>query len=170
MIVGVAGRAGSGKSRLSIELATKIGARRVGFGDLIRREATERGISSRRTELQDVGQDLLERVGPETLVAMILRPVAAETSVVVDGVRHASVADALERVADGFLLVYVEAPTSVRAARLAERAAELSIEVLDGHPTERELPVLKERSSLVVSGVDLEAALGDVMALLRPVG
>lgn len=167
MIVGVAGRAGSGKSVLSTKLAKKLDARRVGFGDLIRREATERGVAGERTDLQEVGQELLDRVGAEALVAMVLDPVAAEPSVIVDGVRHVSVAEALAPKADDFLLVYVEAPDDVRAARLATRDDELPIEVLDRHATERELPLLKERAQLVVSGEDLDVAVRDVLAQLR---
>jgi dephospho-CoA kinase len=160
-ILGVSGAIGAGKSSLAAEVASQANAERVSFGDFVRETAAERGIPDDRETLQDLGANLLDEWGADEFTA---RVVGDRTGIViVDGVRHVVVDDSLRKLADHYLLVFVDVDDDVRRQRLDERDEDAAnIEQVDSHSTEQDLPQLRARADVVVDST----GSGRVVALI----
>jgi dephospho-CoA kinase len=167
-IVGVAGAIGSGKSEVSRTLARELGATRLGFGDFVRREAEARVVEPTRENLQELGEQLIDELGASELVRRVLADAPPAELVVIDGVRHLAVDEALKELATEYFLVFVEVDDDTRRKRLTEREGhEADLAALDHHSTERELPLLRARAAAIVDGTDSARAADQVRDLLQ---
>lgn len=123
-ILGFAGSIASGKSTLSIEVASSLGWQRVSFGDYVRTVAQRQGLGESREVLQAVGATLVNQ-GMEQFCKAVLAQVDWEPGqpLVVDGIRHAEILSTLRRLVapSELLLVFVAVNKSTREARLIER-------------------------------------------------
>jgi dephospho-CoA kinase len=166
-IVGIAGAIGSGKSELSRTLARELNAERVSFGDFVRREAEARGVESTRENLQRLGEQLIDELGAPGFVRRVLTELPPADLLVVDGVRHLAVDEALRMIAAQYVLVFVAVDDDTRRQRLAERQGhDVDLAALDQHSTEHEVPLLRERAATVVDGTDSAAAVERARELL----
>jgi dephospho-CoA kinase len=172
VIVGIAGKRGSGKTTLARVLARDHGFTYASFGDVVRAEAARRGLDTEVETLQRLGAALIAEWGWARFCAAVV-PDSARTGLVsVEGVRHRGAVDGLRVRADGdFLLVFVELPDEARAGRLESRgsAGEPGL-AADRGATEAEVDSLRAMSDLVVDGGDLVAAariVVDRIAALR---
>src|SRR5438105_3821546 len=111
VVLGVAGKIASGKSTLSTAFAETVGWPHASFGDYVRSVAREQGLDpSNRETLQKIGASLVDRD-----CEAFCRDVLAEADwkpgqpLVIEGIRHAEVKDALERLVSPskFVLTYL---------------------------------------------------------------
>lgn len=166
-IVGVAGGIGSGKSELSRALARSTGGVILSFGDYIRTEAERRGVEPTRESLQQLGGHLINELGAPELVRRVLSEHSQAEVLIVDGVRHLDVNEALKKMASQYLLVFVDVDDETRRRRLVEREGhEVDLAAIDQHSTEREVPELRKHAAAVVDGGDNAAAAKLVRELL----
>lgn len=154
-IIGLSGRIASGKTTLAATVAETLGWPRASFGDYVRSVALERGVALERPKLQALGEELFNADGIDFCNRVLAAAgYAAGCPIIVDGVRHLHVADVLAEIAapSRFHLVYVDADSSLRHARLRDSRGEDSAHVAeaDAHSTENEVPMLREMASLVV--------------------
>jgi D-serine deaminase-like pyridoxal phosphate-dependent protein len=105
--------------------------------------------------LQALGSDLLASLGAEQFATKVLGEAAG--IVVVDGVRHVAIDDALRKIADRYVLVYVEVDEKTRRERLGSEENRELLAGWDRHPTETDLPRLRARADLQVSSDDCGA-------------
>jgi dephospho-CoA kinase len=165
-IVGIAGPIAAGKSALAKALADNNVGTRASFGAFVRKVANERGVPEERDELQRLGEELLNELGAIEFTQQALDGIVGE-NLVIDGVRHVAVSDALAARADRYVLVFVELDDAQRQARLeAREERSVDLAALDGHSTEREVGLLLSRADLVVGG-DESDAWRQVVALLE---
>ena len=174
-VIALAGKIGSGKTSIAVALAHKLGCPRVGFGDYVRLEATKRGMDpGSREVLQELGESLL-RQDLEGFCEAVLGQAnrAPDGSLIVDGVRHVAVLDALDRLLrpSPVRLIYLAASDEARQLRLAaagrwEPAVMAKAEV---HSTEADLKAaLPSRSSAVIDADrDFDTVLDDAFAHAR---
>nr|MDZ8016369.1 AAA family ATPase [Nostoc sp. ZfuVER08] len=124
VILGFAGSIASGKSTLSIEVASSLGWQRVSFGDYVQTVAQRQGLGESREALQAVGATLVNQ-GMEQFCRAVLAQVDWEPGqpLVVDGIRHAEILSTLRRLVapSELFLVFVAVNDSTREARLIER-------------------------------------------------
>ena len=166
-VIAFSGAIASGKSTLSEAVALSLGCQRVSFGAYIRYVARTRGLGDSREMLQAIGEELVGR-DPEALCRNVLAQVSwlPGEQLVVDGVRHISVVDALERlVSPGHLrLVHLVTPPAKRASRLDARQERGDLTRYDAHTTEHDVHNgLAERADLVVDGARaIESAIEQV--------
>jgi dephospho-CoA kinase len=124
IVLGFAGSIASGKSTLSIEVASSLGWQRVGFGDYVRTVAQRQGLGESREVLQAVGATLVNQ-GIEQFCGAVLKQVDWKPGqpLVVDGIRHAEIVSTLRRLVapSELLLVFVSVNESTRKTRLIER-------------------------------------------------
>jgi dephospho-CoA kinase len=166
-IVGIAGAIGSGKSELSRALARELDAERLSFGDFVRREGRGRGVEPTRENLQQLGEQLIDELGAPEFVRRVLSERPPTDLLVVDGVRHLAVDEALRKIAAQYVLVFATVDDDTRRRRLVERKGhDVDLTALDQHSTEREVPLLRERAATVVDGTDSGAAVERVRELL----
>jgi cytidylate kinase len=157
IIVGFAGKIGSGKTTILAAVAEALNWKRASFGDYVRGVARERGLDESREVLQEIGASLAKN--PDGFCVFLLRQVDWKPgqNLVVDGIRHAKIMDALRRVTEPsrIFLVFVNIDEGVRRKRLlddpdAEKQAAL---VYDAHTTEADVKnVLPAMADLVADG------------------
>lgn len=124
IVVGFAGSIASGKSTLSIEVASSLKWQRVSFGDYVRTVAQSQGRGGSREVLQAVGASLINQ-GMEKFCKAVLAQVNWQPGqpLVVDGIRHNEIIPVLRQIVTplDFRLVFVGVNDLIREARLVER-------------------------------------------------
>jgi dephospho-CoA kinase len=143
-VIGVSGGIAAGKSEFIRVLAERLTASVTSFGDFVRTEAAARNLdASSRDVLQRFGEQLKRDLGDQAFVEQVLARVEGDGHVIVDGVRHVEVADAIARAVRPrcFVLVFLDADIETRQvrahARLTLDAGHL--DTLDSHSTERQV-------------------------------
>jgi cytidylate kinase len=171
-IVLFAGPICSGKSTLSKALAQKLGWRWVSFADYLRHVATDQRLSSSRSSLQDLGQQLIDK-GWLAFCQSVLefadwRP---GLPLIVDGVRHVEAVLTLRSLTtpNPVTVVFVETPLQVRKERFAAREPGSSFEIAKAHPVEQEADArMKQLANHVVDGATPVAETVDQLVRIAP--
>jgi ribosome-binding protein aMBF1 (putative translation factor) len=141
LVLGFAGKIGSGKSTISAEVARVLGWTRASFGDYLRIVAKSNGFGETREVLQELGASLVEKSAEEFCRAVLAHyQWSAGEPLVVDGIRHAEVVDALRRLVAPLelRLVFLDVDDSTRRHRLSQLDADIpkKLELVEAHPTE----------------------------------
>lgn len=168
-VVGIAGQIGSGKTSLAMELSKRLNWKLISFGSFVRSEANRRGINIDRVALQQLGEDLITELGPDEFVRQVLFSDKINSNMVIDGIRHVEIWQAIRSIAQQSILVYLDIPEEVRIARLQQRDnLDIdSIKLAMFHPMERNIPFLRQFSDLVLPVGSTEALVAQVVALIR---
>ncbi len=153
VVLAFAGRIASGKSTISQDVAEALCWPWVSFGDYVRVEARRRGLGESRATLQQVGDELIA-AGWESFCHAVLMHGNWHPGqpLIIDGIRHV---EALQMLKDlvapqRVLLVFIDVPDPVRAARLETRGVTMDEQQQrDRHASEAQvqtmLPVLADR-------------------------
>ncbi len=156
IVLGFAGSIASGKSTLSIAVASALGWQRVSCGDYVRTVAQNHGLGDSREVLQAVGASLINQ-GREQFCKAILAQINWEPGqpLIVDGIRHAEIVPIMRQIVApwNFRLVYLVVNESIREARLLERGLNdrQQWQQLEAHSTESQVQtVLPEMADLTV--------------------
>ncbi len=171
-VLALAGAQSSGKTTLARAVAARTGAAYVGFGDLVRMEATRRGLDGSRDELQELGQALLDELGASLFSerALDAADVARGTRPVVwDGVRHPEVLHSLrELYAPAPVTLVTLVPEEAARRQRVEASGESTAERVrwEAHETESHLRWLEGESALVCTASTPELVLAEVLELL----
>ncbi|MGI0015006.1 MAG: ATP-binding protein, partial [Nitrososphaera sp.] len=120
-VVGIAGQIGSGKTSLAMELSKRLNWKLISFGSFVRSEANRRGIKIDRVALQQLGEDLIAELGPDEFVRQVLYSDTIHSNIVIDGIRHVEIWQAIRSITQKSILVYLDIPEEVRIARLQQR-------------------------------------------------
>jgi cytidylate kinase len=157
IIVGFAGKIGSGKTTISAALAEALNWPRASFGDYVRGVARERGLEESREVLQEIGASLAENPDEFCLSFLGLVDWKPGQNLVVDGIRHAKIIDALRRVTEPsrVFLVFVRVDERVRRKRLLDNrdAGKQAAFGYEAHTTEADVnTVLPALADLVADG------------------
>ena len=149
LVLVFSGQIGSGKSKLSGEVAEALSWSYASFGNYIRSVAHSQGLDDTREVLQELGAGLVEK-GAEDFCRALLAHYNWRSGepLVIDGLRHKEVADALRRLVAPLeiRIVFLEVDEKIRKARLAtEKQRDFEMfETVQKHSTEmqvkKELP------------------------------
>jgi len=157
IIVGFAGKIGSGKTTISAAVAEALDWPRVSFGDYVRGVARERGLGESREVLQEIGASLVKN--PDEFCLSLLGQVGWKPgkNLVVDGIRHTKIMDALRRVTrpSRVFLVFVKVDERVRGKRLLDDrdAGKQTAPEYEAHTTEADVKtVLPATADLMADG------------------
>ena len=158
LVLGFAGKIGSGKSTISEEVARTLGWSRASFGDYLRSRAKSSGFGQSREVLQEIGASLVENDTKEFCRAVLAHyKWNAGEPLVIDGIRHAEVVEALRTLVAPLelRLIFLDVPEDQRLARLQkvdEAVAENLLEV-ESHSTELQVKDrLRELADLKLAG------------------
>jgi cytidylate kinase len=161
-IIVFSGSSQTGKTTLGRRLADKLHCKFVSFGDFVRRQAMEQGISTpSREDLQNLGQQLL-RTDVMEFCRAVLETVQFSPGdlLIADGVRHTEVLGALSTISPGqpVKLIYLDATVEVREARYAKHSQYGILNQVDAHPVERQTKhEIKQLANVVI---DANGAIG----------
>jgi cytidylate kinase len=158
LVLGFAGKIGSGKSTVSTEVASALGWTRASFGDYLRSRAQSSGFDQSRDVLQEIGASLVASDPKEFCRAVLAHyKWNAGEPLVIDGIRHEEVLEALRALVAPLelRLIFLDVPDDQRLARLqkvnetvAENLARVELHSTETQVTER----LKELADLRLTG------------------
>lgn len=144
LVIGFAGKIASGKSTISAEVAKALGWPRASFGDYLRIFAKSSGLGESREVLQEIGASLVAK-DVEGFCRAVLTHYqwSAGEPLIVDGIRHAEVVDALRRLVAPLelRLVYIDVDEEARRARLRQDDGDLpeKLQMVERHSTEEQV-------------------------------
>ncbi len=125
MIIGLTGKNASGKGEVANYLKSK-GFVYYSLSDVIREEATKRGLEHSRGNLINLGNELRGKFGPDYLAKQINNKTSQQLienknqNFVIDSIRNPNEAKELMK-NEGFILIGIDAPIELRFKRLLER-------------------------------------------------
>ncbi len=117
MLIGLTGPNGSGKGEAAQFLKDR-GFAYFSLSDVVREEAARRGLQSSRDNLIEIGNDLRLKHGAGILAQRIREKITGDA--VVDSIRNPSEIEELRK-EEGFFLLGIDAPISIRFKRSLER-------------------------------------------------
>lgn len=117
--MGITGAKGAGKGEVAQLLHAK-GFEVFSMGDLVRKEAKERGVEPTRENLQKLGTELSEKEGEDFVIKRILSKIKENKNYAVEGFRFIEDITPFKKRKD-FFLIGVEAPLDVRWKRIEAR-------------------------------------------------
>jgi ribosome-binding protein aMBF1 (putative translation factor)/cytidylate kinase len=154
LVLAFSGKIGSGKTTLSQQVAEALGWRRASFGEYVGIFAKSQGLEVSRDVLQELGQSLVAR-GPDDFCRSVLAHFGWNSGepLVIDGVRHAVIFEALRRIVAplDLRLVFINVDENTRLKRLKQTDRDVidRLREVESHSTEREvtetLPSLASR-------------------------
>lgn len=173
----VAGALASGKTSVAKGIARHLDCPVTSFGRYIRARALEIGLPEDRASLQAFGASLVES-DPASFTSGFLESISVTPSgrsVVIEGLRHVSVAQALReiRFSNRLLIVLVKTTDAERKRRFVARGdgSEAEFSTADRHLVESEHIQLEYIADIVLNGDqpldavvhELAAAIGAVL-------
>ena len=154
VIAAVAGASGSGTSTLARRAAAILSWPNASFGAYVRGQAARQGLEGSREQLQDLGLKLVEENVDSFCRAVIAQSLwRPGESLIIDGVRHKSVLEAIGRIVDKtpVTLIYIDADPKFREEHLIRRGEVgfSGIDRIDAHKVEwevvRDLPSVAQK-------------------------
>jgi len=121
MIVGLTGKNSAGKGEVAKYLQKK-GFVYYSLSDVIREEATKRGVEHSRDNLINLGNELRKKYGAEYLAKQINKKIfsSRKNFFIIDSIRSPYEVKELMK-NKGFILIGIEAPIELRFKRLLKR-------------------------------------------------
>ncbi|MER7609742.1 AAA family ATPase [Nocardioides sp. NPDC127503] len=144
-----------GKSTVAGKVAMSNDSVLLSFGDLVRAEAQQRDLSRDRATLQELGQELHTRWGPRGLSEALLQERRAD--VVIEGVRHLDVLEALHALMPDLVVVFLTAPPDVLDERWTARGATGARTAATIHGVESELDLLRNHASVIIDTAQISS-------------
>jgi dephospho-CoA kinase len=163
LIVGIAGRIGSGKTTVGKHLESAHGFQYLRYSAVLADWlATD---PDRRAHLQNIGWEVMAGGMQAELNRRLISQIKSDSDAVVDGLRHPIDYKTLNgKFSLSFRLIYTESLSQLRFERLRAKGKYLdfaSFEAADSHPVEGLIDMLRAKAALVISN---EASLSSLYA------
>ena len=129
MIIGVTGRNGAGKDTVA-EILIKKGFQHYSLSDALRAQARIRKQELTPDNLRGIGNELREKHGPGILAELALQNIRKDQHCVITSIRNPTEVEVLRKRKD-FILINVDAPASMRYARISKRGKQGDINTLE---------------------------------------
>lgn len=159
IILAFSGPMRSGKSSVSKQVAQTLHWPRASFGEYIRMQARREGLNESREVLQHLGNTIIETEGWEVFCRNVLEEAhwRPGTSLVVDGIRHREVLEAIQKLAAPveIRLVFVAINQQVQTQRMLGKdvATVEELQRVEADSTEEQVKtVLPEMADITVDG------------------
>jgi len=154
-IIGIAGAIGSGKTSLTKAICGSLKAREVSFGHYVSQRVIHGGGIPSREALQEMGQRLIQELGMERFVLNVLAEanVKWDDLIVIEGVRHLDAWEALSRLSERRMLVYLDVEEEARLSRASIRDG-ISADYIEcdlKHPVEAGVNALRGYADVILS-------------------
>jgi len=144
LVLAFSGKIGSGKTTLSQQVAAALGWKRASFGEYLSTFAKSQGLEDSRDVLQELGESLVSR-GPDDFCRTVLAHFGWTSGepLVIDGVRHVAIFEALRRIVAPLelRLVFINVNEDTRLKRLKHTDRDVidRLQQVEAHSTEREV-------------------------------
>jgi adenylate kinase family enzyme len=148
----------AGKTTVSTQVANRLDAPRVSFGEYLRRIARKKGQALTREALQNLGEKMVTNdVRGFCKNVLNQQPWQAGKPLIVDGVRHVEILDALGEILAPVraYLIFINVDRTTQTKRLKDDPLphRKSLDELEMHPTEQQVrSKLPDRAALILDG------------------
>lgn len=153
LVVGIAGRIGSGKTSAGTYLGSRYGFQYLRYSQVLSEWLATTPES--KTHLQEIGWEVMAGGMQTELNRRLISQIGQDSDVVVDGLRHPiDYASLRNSFLSSFRLVYIDSPRADRWERLKGRGGYANLdafEIADSHPVEQQIELLRANAALVLS-------------------
>lgn len=167
IVVGIAGRIGSGKTAIAQHLERKFGFQYLRYSQIL--AEWFQADPADKVRLQKVGGDVMAGSDQFELNRRLIDRIDPQSDVVIDGLRHPTDYASLHAAfGDDFFLVYTDTPATVRFERLRNRYGTFAeFCEADAHPVESQIDSLRSAATVVLPGtMDFELLMTSVHRLI----
>ena len=176
LVVGIAGRIGSGKTTVGRYLESRYGFQYLRYSEVLAEWRAKDPES--KAQLQKVGWEVMAGGMQAELNRRLIARIAPDADVAVDGLRHLLDYGTLSNsFSVSFRLLFIDSPPRLRFDRLNQKGkyADLtSFDTADSHPVEQHIDSLRPNAALVIhnerSLPDLYATVDDAIRTFRKEG
>ena len=168
LILGIAGRIGSGKTSIGEYLAATHDFQYLRYSQILSDWLAK--DPARKSHLQEIGWQVMAGGMQVELSQRLIGNIAPAGNVAVDGLRHPLDFQSLSsRFSSSFRLLFVASPLEIRSQRLQQLGKyrdNTSFEMADAHPVEQQIETLREKATVLVRN---EGSLTDLYAKVNQV-
>lgn len=156
-IITISGRISSGKSFAANLIRNEFGLPVATFGGYLKHYCEENNLLTDRKTLQDTGEAFVKENPKQFLVDVISHFIGSADSIVLEGVRHVSILDAVDQLTKNRVSIFIEADLQTRYKRYYERNKDADqiknfkqFKIADSHPVELDIESLKSISNIIL--------------------
>lgn len=176
LVIGIAGRIGSGKTTVGSYLSSKHGFQYLRYSQVLSEWRTQ--DPENKSHLQEVGWEVMAGGMQTELNRRLIAKVRPSGDVAVDGLRHSIDDDSLrDAFSPSFRLLFLDCPQELRWERRKDLGKYATLDLFhkaDSHPVEKQIESLKQSASLVIPNTgslqDLHAAVDRAIESFRKAG
>jgi cytidylate kinase len=162
LTIAIIGKIASGKSSIASSLQKATGIPQVSFGSYLVHYSKEHDLPIDRHALQDLGAQFIKQSPEAFLAAVIEHAQVGSGSIIIEGIRHLSILEAVKVMSQNVLTVFIDATSETRYKRYYERskesdATESYSDFLqkNQHPVEHQIDLLRSGCNLVIDSENL---------------
>ncbi len=156
-IISISGRISSGKSFAANLIKNEFHLPIASFGDYLKYYCEQNNLPTDRNTLQYIGESFVKDNPEKFLRDVISHFIGSADKIILDGVRHIAIIEAVNHLTDNCLLVFVEADLETRYKKYFERNKDSDsvktieqFRIADSHPVEMEIESLKQFCNISV--------------------
>lgn len=162
----ICGKIGTGKTTLSKKICLLLNADYISFGDYIRFIADSRNTIQNRTNLQNIGLELIRQHGYSEFVKMVINHFTVRLNGIflIDGVRDFEVFNVIKGLFDETFLIFIDLSKD-QILRNIENRDNIDINTINialNHTIENKIDNLKEYADMVIYQMPNEQAIEDI--------
>ena len=157
-VIIISGHICSGKSYTANLISQKIKYPVASFGKYLKHYCEKNNLPADRKSLQDIGEKFVETKPQQFLNDVINHFIGDSNAIIIEGVRHLSIFELIQNIAESTTSIFIEADYKTRYNRYCNRIKESddfkSFEefiLLDEHPAEVEIKSLKSLCNITIS-------------------
>lgn len=163
LVIGLAGRIGSGKTSISKYIERKYGARQIKFSQILMDILDRLHVEKNRENLQKLGAGLRNVMGKDVIVNAFEKDLESLDAdiIVIDGIRYMNEIEMLRRFENN-ILIFVDVPPEIRYERVRgreEKSGESSTSYeeflkAEQRETERYIDRIRNESDYAIDNTD----------------
>ena len=160
----ITGKIASGKSILSNNLSELLNTPTYSFSYYLRIKANKIGLNDNRTNLQNLGLDLIGQLGYEGFVYDFFDTIPKSDTYIIDGVRHLDIYKVIKQISQNSILLFLDIPESIRVERIKKRdnIDKEQIETILNHSVESGIDELKEYADYILNLENFEEQMENI--------
>jgi len=174
-IITLSGRISSGKSYAANLIKNEFDFPVASFGGYLKYYCEQNNLPIDRKTLQDIGEGFVKEKPHQFLIDVVSHFIGRADKIIIEGVRHKSILDAVNEVTENRLAVFVYADLQTRYDRYFKRNKDSDLlktfeqfEIADSHTVELEIESLKPLCNIVVDStrdyqIELKKRIEDLL-------
>ena len=157
-VITISGRISSGKSYAANLIKNEYNFPVASFGGYLKYYCEQNNLPTDRKTLQDIGEGFVKEKPHQFLIDVVSHFIGSADKIIIEGVRHLSILDAVNEITENRLAVFVYADLQTRYDRYVKRNKDSDLlktfeqfVIADNHTVELEIESLKFQCDLTIN-------------------